>query len=106
MLSLSAAACAPLRIKSQNESPGTSWVIIATVARGVFAVPAPIPLPDSWGFPPVLEQDASRVITAAQAAVITATLRGVPRVAAVGRLWSCFMAILVFLCSEGSLGKK
>src|ERR1700752_4513057 len=59
MLSLSAAAWAPLRIQSQNESTGTSWVIIATVARGVFAVPAPMPLPDSLGFPPVLEQDAT-----------------------------------------------
>src|SRR3954451_24725283 len=58
MLSLSAAACAPLRIKSQNESPGTSWVIMATVARGVFAVPAPIPPPFSWGLPPVPEHDA------------------------------------------------
>src|SRR5262245_57107992 len=95
MLSLSAAACAPLRIKSQNESPGTSWVIIATVARGVFAVPAPIPLPDSWGLPPVLEQAPSRVITAAPAAM-AATLRGVRRVAADGRLRAYFIAILSF----------
>ena len=58
MLSLSAAACAPLRIRSQNESPGTSWVIIATVARGVLAWPAPIPPPLSRGFPPVEEHDA------------------------------------------------
>jgi hypothetical protein len=47
-----------LRIKSQKESPGTSWVIIATVARGVLAWPAPIPPPLSWGLPPVLEHDA------------------------------------------------
>ncbi len=58
MLSLSAAAWAPLRMRSQNESPGTSWVIIATVTRGVFAWPAPMPPPDSWGLPPVLEHDA------------------------------------------------
>src|SRR4051794_11816708 len=59
MLSLSAAACAPLRIRSQNESPGTSWVIIATVTRGVLACPAPIPPADSWGLPPVDEHDAT-----------------------------------------------
>ena len=58
MLSLSAAAWAPLRIRSQNESPGTSWVIIATVARGVLACPAPIPPPVSSGLPPVEEHDA------------------------------------------------
>src|ERR1700712_3947512 len=57
MLSLSAAACAPLRMRSQNESPGTSCVIIATVTRGVSACPAPIPPPLLAGFPPVLEHD-------------------------------------------------
>jgi hypothetical protein len=67
MLSLSAAACAPLRIRSQNESPGTSWVIIATVTRGVLACPAPMPPPDSWGLPPVDEHDATPSITLAPA---------------------------------------
>ena len=37
MLSFAAAASAPLRTMSQNVSPGTSWVIIATVTRGVSA---------------------------------------------------------------------
>ena len=41
MLSFFAAVSAPLRIRSQNESPGTSWVIIATVIRGVSTVPPP-----------------------------------------------------------------
>src|SRR5690348_7572248 len=58
MLSFFAAASAPLRIRSQNESPGTSCVIIAMVARGVSAVPPLIPPPFSCGFPPVFEQDA------------------------------------------------
>ena len=58
MLSLAAAVSAPLRTRSQNVSPGTSWVIIAMVARGVSAVPAPIPDPEESGFPPVLEQAA------------------------------------------------
>ena len=52
---------APLRIRSQKESPGTSWVIIATVIRGVFTpppVPPPLP-PVSAGLPPVLEHAAS-----------------------------------------------
>ena len=60
MLSLSAAAWAPLRMRSQNESPGTSWVIIATVIRGRVRLPPPPPPPPvSAGFPPVLEHAAS-----------------------------------------------
>src|SRR3954466_11063325 len=58
MLSFFAAASAPLRIRSQNESPGTSWVIIAIVMRGVSTVPPPPPPPFDSCFPPILEQDA------------------------------------------------
>src|SRR3981081_4126956 len=58
MLSFLAAVSAPLRIRSQNESPGTSWVIIAIVARGVPPAPPPLPPPFCCGFPPVLEHDA------------------------------------------------
>src|ERR1700694_5712809 len=61
MLSLAAAACAPLRIRSQKLSPGASWVIIATVARGVFATPALPPPDEVFGLPPVLEHAASAV---------------------------------------------
>ena len=58
MLSFFAAVSAPLRMRSQNESPGTSWVIMATVMRGVSTLPPPpIPFPDSEGFPPVDEHD-------------------------------------------------
>src|SRR6478672_7225076 len=72
MLSLSAAAWAPLRIRSQNESPGTSWVIIATVARGVFACPPPDPSPPLLaGFPPVLEHALTPSISTAAAAAAT-----------------------------------
>src|SRR6266568_7074997 len=41
-LSFAAAAFAPLRMMSQNVSPGAAWVIIANVMCGVFAVPAAI----------------------------------------------------------------
>src|SRR5215208_3486808 len=58
MLSFLDAVSAPLRMRSQNESQGTSWVIMATVARGVSTVPPPPPPFDSWGLPPVLEHDA------------------------------------------------
>src|SRR5262249_52704907 len=68
------------------------------------AVPAPIPLPDFWGLPPVLEQAPSRVITAV-AAAMAANLRGVRRVAADGRLRAHFIAILYF-SSRGCLLKR
>src|SRR6478736_8112370 len=96
MLSLSAAAWAPLRIKAQNESAGTSCVIIATVARGVLALPAPIPPPCSLGLPPVDEQDASKLITAAAAATVAAR-RGRRRVDESGGQFVNFIAFLVFL---------
>ena len=54
-LSFAAAVSAPLRTRSQNAFPGTPWVIIAIVMRGVSAVPAPIPPSVVRGFPPVLE---------------------------------------------------
>src|SRR3954454_12515749 len=95
MLSFFAAVSAPLRTRSQNESPGTSWVIIAIVTRGVSAVPPPMPPPDSWGFPPVLEHDASKLITAAAATV--AAPRGRRRVDESGRQSVYFIAFLVFL---------
>src|SRR5512139_966453 len=59
MLSFLAAVSAPLRIRSQNESPGTSWVIIAIVIRGVSTVPPPPPSPDPAGLPPVDEHDTT-----------------------------------------------
>src|SRR5262245_33744943 len=59
MLSFFAAVSAPLRIRSQNVSPGGPWVTIATVNRGVSAWPAPIPSPVVRGLPPVLEQAVS-----------------------------------------------
>src|SRR6478752_10799492 len=97
MLSFFAAVSAPLRIKSQNESPGTSWVIIAIVTRGVSAaVPPPIPPPFSWGLPPVLEHDASKLITAAAAATVAAR-RGRRRVDESGGQFVYFIAFLVFL---------
>src|SRR4051812_23846488 len=56
-LSLAAAACAPLRMMSQNVSPGAAWVIMATVMLGVLALPAVIPVLLSAAFlPPVLLQ--------------------------------------------------
>src|SRR6478752_9743504 len=97
MLSFFAAVSAPLRIKSQNESPGTSWVIIAIVTRGVSAaVPPPIPPPFSWGLPPVDEHDASKLITAV-AATIVAAPRGRRRVDESGGQFVYFIAFLVFL---------
>src|SRR6476661_7790421 len=65
MLSLAAAVSAPLRTKSQKALPGTPWVTIATVTRGVSAVPAVSPLSEVRGRPPVLEHDA-RASTAAR----------------------------------------
>src|SRR3954467_10603621 len=55
-LSLAAAAAAPLRIMSQNVSPGAPCVTIAIVIFGVFALPAAAPPapPVSAFFPPVL----------------------------------------------------
>src|SRR5882724_12373794 len=100
MLSFFAAVSAPLRTKSQNESPGTSWVIIAIVTRGVSAVLPPMPPPDSWGFPPVLEHDASKLITAAAAATVAAP-RGRRRVDESGRQFVYFIAFLVFLWRRG-----
>src|SRR4051795_11632056 len=96
MLSFLAAVSAPLRIRSQNESPGTSWVIIAIVTRGVSAVLPPMPPPDSWGLPPVPEHDASKLITAA-AAAMGATPRGRRRVDESGRQSVYLIAFLVFL---------
>src|SRR5882724_10028430 len=101
MLSFLAAVSAPLRTRSQNESPGTSCVIIAIVTRGVSAaVPPPIPPPFSWGFPPVLEHDASKLITAAAAATVAAP-RGRRRVDESGRQSVYFIAFLVFLWRRG-----
>src|SRR4030088_939444 len=106
MLSFLAAVSAPLRIRSQNESPGTSWVIIAIVARGVSAVPPPIPPPFCCGFPPVLEHDASKLITAAAAATVAAP-RGRRRVDESGRQFVYFIAFLVFLWRrEGRCGRR
>src|SRR6478736_8535604 len=105
MLSFLAAVSAPLRTKSQNESPGTSWVTIAIVTRGVSAaVPPPIPPPFSWGLPPVLEHDASKLITAAAAATVAAR-RGRRRVDESGGQFVNFIAFLVFLW-EGRRGRR
>src|SRR4051794_21955931 len=101
MLSFLAAVSAPLRIRSQNESPGTSWVIMAIVTRGVSAVLPPMPPPDSWGFPPVLEHDASKLITAAGAATGGAPGGG-RRGGETGRPAVFFYAVLFFfLGGEG-----
>src|SRR5690349_18851411 len=64
MLSFLAAVSAPLRTRSQNESPGTSWVIMAMTIRGVSAVPDPMPPPLLCGLPPVLEHALSSVTAA------------------------------------------
>src|ERR1700682_604157 len=74
MLSFFAAVSAPLRIRSQNESPGTSCVIIAMVTRGVSAVPPPIPPPVSRGLPPVLEHDAIPTTSTLAAAMAASRL--------------------------------
>src|SRR4029079_17890339 len=101
MLSFFAAASAPLRIRSQNESPGTSWVIIAIVIRGVSAVPPPMPPPLSAGFPPVLEQAPSRATTARPTAAVVIA-RGLRRAEAGGPSLMCFIAILYFsVCGRG-----
>ncbi|WP_159056352.1 hypothetical protein [Streptomyces sp. DSM 15324] len=42
-LDVAAAAWAPLRIRSHNVSPGEAWVTMATVIRGVSALPAEAP---------------------------------------------------------------
>src|SRR4051794_38038556 len=53
-LSLAAADCAPLRMMSQNVSPGAAWVIMAIVMAGVAALPADRPVEPSADFlPPV-----------------------------------------------------
>src|ERR1051325_9063670 len=60
MLSLAAAAWAPLRMRSQKVSPGEAWVPMATVMRGVVALPAEASaVPSSDFLPPeLLEQPA------------------------------------------------
>src|SRR5437773_1895587 len=52
MLSLAAAAWAPLRTVSQKVSPGAACVIIATVIRGVEALSAEMSFPASSAFLP------------------------------------------------------
>ncbi|BBC29537.1 hypothetical protein SGFS_008310 [Streptomyces graminofaciens] len=77
MLSLAAAAWAPLRMVSQNVSPGTAWVIIAMVMRGVVALPAETPPALSSDFlpPELLEQPASARTVLAAMATKTVNLR-------------------------------
>jgi hypothetical protein len=74
MLSLAAAAWAPLRMRSQNVSPGDAWVIMATVIRGVFALPAEAAAPSSSDFlpPELLEQPAANRTPARAVAVSVA----------------------------------
>src|SRR6185312_580080 len=75
MLSFAAAVSAPLRTRSQNALPGTPCVIMATVTRGVSAVPAAIPLPEPRGRPPVLEHDARARTAARTTAALNRHLR-------------------------------
>src|ERR671926_465635 len=71
-LSFAAAASAPLRMMSQNVSPGDWCVIIAIVICGVFAFPAPAALVCVACRPPPDEQAATRTTPASATA-------GVPR---------------------------
>src|SRR6476619_2663419 len=68
MLSLAAAVSAPFCTTSQKALPGTPWVIMAIVARGVSAVPPAIAPPVFSGLPPVLEHPAARTVRAARVA--------------------------------------
>src|SRR3954453_18809703 len=70
-LSFAAAACAPLRMMSQNVSPGAPCVTIAIVIGGVSAFPAPTALAAlcSASLPPVLLHAAAVSATRASAAV-------------------------------------
>src|SRR5689334_20451819 len=75
MLSLAAAACAPLRMRSQKVSPGEAWVTMATVMRGVVALPAKAGVSPSSDFlpPELLEQPvANRAPTRTVAARVAA----------------------------------
>src|SRR3954466_4005030 len=77
MLSLAAAASAPLRTMSQKVSPAAWWVTSATVIRGVSALPAEAfdPLSSAF-FPPELLEQPARVSAAAAATATTgASLR-------------------------------
>src|SRR4051794_1781145 len=77
MLSLAAAAWAPLRTVSQKVSPGAACVIIATVIRGVEALPAEMSFPASSAFlpPELLEHPATSRAAAAAAATTGVILR-------------------------------
>src|SRR5690606_15108134 len=77
MLSLAAAASAPLRTMSQKVSPGAWWVTRATVMRGVEALPADASAPPSSDFlpPEPLEQPARVRAAAAATATNGAILR-------------------------------
>ncbi|GAA2279479.1 hypothetical protein GCM10010234_15240 [Streptomyces hawaiiensis] len=76
MLSFAAAAWAPLRIRSQNVSPGAAWVTRATVIRGVVALPAAASVPPASDFfpPEPLEQPAASRAPTATAVVRAAAL--------------------------------
>src|SRR3954468_11354595 len=68
-LSFAEAASAPLRMMSQNVSPGAWWVIMATVICGVLALPALLAAEASVAFlPPDDEQAASPVAATASTA--------------------------------------
>ncbi len=72
MLSLAAAASAPLRTVSQKVSPGAWWVTRATVIRGVVALPAEaFAAPSSDFLPPELLEQPARVRAAAAATATT-----------------------------------
>src|SRR5215467_9171817 len=91
MLSLAAAAWAPLRMRSQKVSPGEAWVTMATVMRGVVALPAEAAASPSSDFlPPVLlEQPAVN-----RAPARTAAVRAAAR-------WFLCMSLAPHLCWSG-----
>src|SRR5918911_3593980 len=78
-LSFADADCAPLRMMSQNVSPGAAWVIMAIVMAGVFALPAAAPglLCSSAFLPPEPLQAVSPRVTAAAIARSLAPRRSV-----------------------------
>src|SRR6266545_4036064 len=74
-LSFAEAASAPLRMMSQNVSPGAPWVTMAIVMRGVVALPAETPPVSSSDFlPPVLLHAAPASARIAISAVPAARL--------------------------------
>src|SRR4051812_22477839 len=72
-LSFAEAASPPLRMMSQNVSPGAWWVVMATVIFGVFATPALAAEEVSVAFLPPDDEQAERASAALSATAANAT---------------------------------